>query len=89
MSKINLEEELFKMVYDWGRNGVAVNYMSNAYQSIVNDIKAEEANKARTLIWGIGYDSDKTALMLRDKLWERIDYLKKLNKTDPTLKEND
>ena len=80
MSEKSLEQELFDMVYQWGRKGVVTDYMGNAYQSVLNDIKAEEANLARVLIWGIGYDSDATALMLRDKLWERIQYLKNLNR---------
>jgi hypothetical protein len=79
MSDKTLEEELFETVYQWGRVGIVVNHMAPTYRRMVNDIRADEANKARTLIWGIGYDNDPTALHLREQLWERIYYLKNLN----------
>ena len=75
----DLQRELFEMVYQWGRVGVVVDEHAPSYQRTLNAIKIEEANKARTLVWGIGYDDDPTARMLRDKLWERIDFLNKLN----------
>ena len=75
-----LARELFDMVYQWGRVGIVVNENAPSYQRVINAIKAEEANKARTLVWGIGFDKDPTALQLRKQLWERIDYLNKLNK---------
>jgi hypothetical protein len=81
-----LDKHLFDMVYQWGRVGIVVDYMAPAFQQTINDIKAEEANKARTLVWGIGFDSDPTAQQLRKQLGERIEYLKNLNrKTEEPL----
>lgn len=79
MADKDLEKELFDTVYHWGKVGVIVNENAPTFQKLINAIRIDEANKARTLVWGIGYDNDKTALMLRDKLWERIDYLATIN----------
>ncbi len=35
-------------------------------------------NKARVLVWGIGYDSDETALMLRREIMNQIYSLKEI-----------
>jgi hypothetical protein len=82
MSEEYLDKFLFDMVYQWGRVGLVVDYMAPAFQRTLNDIRAEEANKARTLIWGIGFDNDPTAQQLRKQLGERIEYLKSLNKVE-------
>ena len=49
---------------------------------IVEQIKGQikGLNTARVLVWGIGYDNDDTALMLRRVLCERIEDLETLLK---------
>lgn len=78
------DKDLFDMVYRWGRVGLVVDYMAPAFQQALNDIRIDEANRARTLIWGIGFDKDPTALQLRNQLFDRITYLKRLNAPDLT-----
>ncbi len=75
-----MDKELFDMVYQWGKVGVVVDYRAPAFQYLLNDIRADEVDEARTLIWGIGFDNDPTALQLRKQLWDRIQYLKNLNR---------
>jgi hypothetical protein len=81
------DKDLFDMVYRWGRVGLVTDYMAPAFQQALNDIRIDEANRARTLIWGIGFDNDPTALQLRKQLFDRITYLKSLNRVEVTTED--
>jgi len=72
MDKLN--KKLSDAIAAYGGNASTENYKS--ILDIVSEIqvmgRVEGLNDARIMVWGIGYDKDDTALMMRKRLTDRI-----------------
>jgi len=72
-----LQKKLLDAVSAYGKDQNDTNWYT--IQGIFNEAiilgKIEGLNEARTFVWGIGFDNDKTASYIKKQIFTRMSYL--------------
>lgn len=73
----HLENRFKKATEAYGKEQSDTNWysLSQIFNEAIVVGKIEGLNEARTMVWGFGFDNDKTAMYIKKNVYERMKYL--------------